>query len=99
MESWAQLKKYLRSKKVGTLVTRANIMKYDEDAWIIMHNPTIDTYINDLKNANVLETVKPGHYKINYRLQKRCKITSIRNYNQGDWKPWFKDELFEDESE
>jgi len=95
MKSWMDFRKYLRERKVGDFVTRGDILRSGCNELEISYNHTMDTYINDLINAGVLERHSRGVYTIEKRLKPKTTISSIRRYNSGDWKPWFLDELFE----
>lgn len=92
MKSWFELKKYLRERKVGEFITRGEILRHNKDS---NRYTTIDTYLNDLRNAGAITRVSRGVYSIDKRLSKNCTISSIRKFNNGDWKAWFCNELFE----
>ena len=96
METWVQLKKYLRSKKVGDIVTRYDIQYHGEDDFVLIVSQTINGYIDNLLQAGVLLWKDHDTFEIVRRLHKKARITDIRNMVKGDWRSWFLNEIFDE---
>lgn len=98
MNSWHEMKTYLRDKKIGDEVTKHDMVYYNvEDPYMLVIDTTVDKYVNDLIRAGVLERVNFDTYKIIRRLTKKAKITVLRKMVNGDWRSWFMNDLFESE--
>ncbi len=94
MPSWKRFKKALREIKTGDIVTRQKlILKISRYRY-----STVDHYINCMKKIGVIETVKPGTYKIKRRISSDATINKVRDYAYGnDWKDWFTSHTLFDE--
>jgi len=97
MITWGELKKYLRTKRIGHEFTKEDILYRNiKDKYVLVIDNKIDGYFNDLVEAGAIEKSGFDTYKILRRLTKKAKISVIRQMVKGDWKSWFMNDIFEE---
>jgi len=101
---WARVRKYIRKRKVGDIITRREIIKHVEGKEkgkeigiiLIRDYSTFDTYLGILKASGALKTIHPGEYKIVRMISEKAPIGKLKHFAYGDWKGWFNNtDLFE----
>lgn len=87
--NWKTLKNYINSKNVGDVLTRIE-MTASKDL-VGIPKSTVDIYVSQLKNIKLLSKVKPGVYKIKYKIPTELTLGIMYKlrYKKENWSDWF----------
>ena len=94
MNKWEKIKRYINSKKIGTVIYRKNLMHH------IFHGPhpptssygtTVDNYRRSLTKLGILEHTDLGEYTIRYHIREDLTSTELKAMAYGGFRSWFND--------
>jgi hypothetical protein len=92
---WQHLRKYINQRNIGDTIIRRDILKQiykTNSGFKSASMTTVDTYRRMLELIGVLQTKKPGVYKIKYHIREDLTCHELNKLAYGDeYRRWFND--------
>jgi hypothetical protein len=94
MNKWEEVKRYVNSKEIGTVITRKDLMN------LIYNGPhpptssygtTVDNYRRCLVLLGILDHTNIGEYTLRYRMREDLTVAELRSLAYGGYRSWFND--------
>jgi hypothetical protein len=92
--TWDIIKIYINKLKIGTIITRAQLLTHvlGKAEYLSKKSriTTIDNYRMALTHCGILETVKHGHYEVKAHIKEDVSAQLLRKTaSSKNWRNWF----------
>jgi hypothetical protein len=89
---WQKLRKYINERPIGETIVRGEIHKKIYGSKESNCMTAIDTYRRMLQLIGILQTTRPGVYKIKYHIKETLTCSELNKLAYGnEYRRWFND--------